>query len=180
VYICFAERGCKVSDSAPASTSRGPSSRHDREPFARPRRIFTVTGTETTETTAETISQARSGSSSSVAPAGLRHLADGAAEVDVDDVRAGGLDHLRRFRHHVGLRAEDLHGQRPLVGGDPQIAQRALVSVLQARAADHLGADKARAEAPSLAPEGLDADAGHRREHEPRRDLDVANPPGAK
>ena len=69
VYICFAERGCSVRDEAPASTRRGPSSRHEREPFWRPRRILTVTGTETASATAEITRQARSGSSSSVAPA---------------------------------------------------------------------------------------------------------------
>ena len=44
VYICFAERGCSVSEAAPASTSRGPTTRHVRDPFATPRRIFTDTG----------------------------------------------------------------------------------------------------------------------------------------
>ena len=44
-------------------------SRQAREPFSRPRRIFTVTGTSTASATAETIRQARSASSSSVAPA---------------------------------------------------------------------------------------------------------------
>ncbi len=69
MYICLAERGCSVSEAAPASTSCGPISRQAREPFSRPRRIFTVTGTDTASATAETILQARSGSSSSVAPA---------------------------------------------------------------------------------------------------------------
>ncbi len=69
VYICLAERGWSVSDAAPASTSRGPTSRHVRDPFSSPRRILTVTGTETEPATADTIRQARSGSSSRVAPA---------------------------------------------------------------------------------------------------------------
>ena len=69
MYICRAERGCSVSEEAPASTSRGPSSRHEREPFSIPRRILTVTGTETASATAEITRQARSWSSSSVAPA---------------------------------------------------------------------------------------------------------------
>ena len=34
--------------------------------------------------------------------AGLRHLAHGAAEVHVDDVRAGGLDHARGVGHRAG------------------------------------------------------------------------------
>ena len=69
VYICRAERGCSVRDDAPASTSRGPSSRQAREPFCSPRRIFTVTGTETAPATAATTAEARAGSSSIVAPA---------------------------------------------------------------------------------------------------------------
>jgi tRNA-dihydrouridine synthase len=69
VYICFAERGCRVSVEAPASTSRGPTSRHTRDPFSRPRRIFTEMGTETASAIASTIRHARPGSSSSVAPA---------------------------------------------------------------------------------------------------------------
>ena len=77
-----------------------------------------------------------------------------------------------------GLGAEELDRERMLVGGDAQVAERALVAVLDAGAADHLRADEARAEAPSLAPERLHADARHRREHEPRRHLDGADPPG--
>ena len=67
------------------------------------------------------------------ARAGLRHLADGAAEVDVDDVGARGLDHARRVGHRVGVGAEDLDRQRMLVGGDAQVAERLLVAVLDAR-----------------------------------------------
>ena len=69
VYICLAERGWSVSDAAPAWTSLGPTVRHARDPFSRPRRSLTVTGTDTADATASTTRQARSGSSSSVAPA---------------------------------------------------------------------------------------------------------------
>ena len=69
VYICFAERGCSVSDAAPAATSRGPTSRHVREPFSTPRRILTDTGSGVAPATASTIRHAWSGSSSSEAPA---------------------------------------------------------------------------------------------------------------
>ncbi len=72
VYICSAERGCSVSEDAPASTSRGPSSRHAREPFATPRLSFTDTGRSTAAATAATSLGARSGSSSRVAPAPVR------------------------------------------------------------------------------------------------------------
>ena len=179
MYICFAERGWSVSVAAPASTSCGPISRQVREPFARPRRIFTETGSEIASATASTIAHARAGSSRQCrARAGLRHLADGAAEVDVDDVRAGVLDHARRLGHHAGLGAEDLNRERMLVGRDPQVAERALVPVREPGAADHLRADEPGAEAAALAAEGLHAHARHRREDEPGRDLDGPDPPG--
>ncbi len=69
VYICFAERGWSVSDAAPASTSCGPISRQVREPFARPRRILTESGSEIAFATASTIAHARAGSSRQCAPA---------------------------------------------------------------------------------------------------------------
>ena len=111
------------------------------------------------------------------ARAGLRDLADGAAEVDVDDVRSRVRDHARGLGHHGRVRPEDLHGERVLVAGDPQVAERPFVSVLEPGAADHLGADEPGPVAAALTPEGLNADAGHRGEDEPRRDLDVADPP---
>ena len=55
VYICFAERGCSVSDAAPADTSCGPTTRHARDPFAVPRRIFTETGSGVAAATASTM-----------------------------------------------------------------------------------------------------------------------------
>ena len=69
VYICFADRGCRVSDAAPASTSWGPTVRQVREPFSTPRRIFTETGSAVAPATAATRRQAWSGSSSREAPA---------------------------------------------------------------------------------------------------------------
>ena len=69
VYICRAERGWSVSDAAPASTSRGPSSRHVRDPSSTPRRIFTLTGTSTASATAATMRHAWPPSSSRLAPA---------------------------------------------------------------------------------------------------------------
>jgi hypothetical protein len=65
-----------------------------------------------------------------------------------------------------------------LVGGDPQIPEGAFVAVVKARAADHLGADEARAEAAALTAERLHADARHRREHQAGRHLDRPDPPG--
>ena len=111
------------------------------------------------------------------AGAGLRHLADGAAEVDVDEVGAGGLDHSRRIGHRPWLRAEDLDRERVLVGGDPEVAERLLVPVLDPGAADHLRADEPGAETASLAAKRLHADARHRRQDEARGDLHVADVP---
>ena len=106
------------------------------------------------------------------AGAGLRHLPDRAAEVDVDDVGARGLDHPGRLGHRDRVGAEDLDRERVLVGGDAQVAERALVAVLDPGDRDHLRADEPGAEAAALAPEGLHADAGHRRQDEAGRDLD--------
>ena len=75
------------------------------------------------------------------------------------------------------LGAEDLDRQRMLVGRDAQVAERALVPVLDPGRRDHLRADETGAEPSSLPPKGLDADAGHRCEHDPRRHLDPADRP---
>src|SRR5207247_3628975 len=112
------------------------------------------------------------------ARARLRHLAHRAAEVDVDDVRPGVLDHAGSLGHHCWLGAEDLDRERMLVGGDAQVAERALVLVREARAADHLRADEPRTEAPPLPAEGLHADSGHGRENEAGGDLHAADSPG--
>jgi hypothetical protein len=112
------------------------------------------------------------------ARARLRHLADGTAEVDVDDVRARVLDHPGGLGHHAGLGAEDLDRERMLVGGDAQVAERALVLVREPGAADHLGADEPGAEAAPLAAEGLHADPCHGGQHEAGGDLDGPDSPG--
>ena len=180
VYICFAERGCSVSEAAPASTSRGPTSRQAREPFSVPRRIFTDTGRSTASATAETIrarvvgvvEQRRAG-------AGLRHLPHRAAEVDVDDVGARGLDHPRRLGHRDRGRSRR--------SGSPAGARRRRRAGSRACARCRAGSPRPRpspeqtrpgAVAAALAPERLDADACHRRQHEAGRDLDVAEEPG--
>ncbi len=108
---------------------------------------------------------------------GLRHLPHRAAEVDVDQICTSRLDHPRRLRHHEGIRAEDLDRERVLVSGDAEIAEGALVAVLDACHGDHLRAHEAGAVAAALAPERLYAHARHRRQHEARRDLDVADAP---
>ena len=179
VYICFAERGCSVSEAAPASTRRGPRSRHAREPSSSPRRIFTETGTETAPATAATIRHARSGSSSSVAPAPVFVTLRTGQPKLMSTMSAPAASTIRAASAITG-------GSEPKIwiasgcssARDPQVAERALVPVLDARAADHLGADEPGAVAAALAAERLHADAGHRREHEPARDLDRPDPPG--
>ena len=181
VYICFAERGWSVSDAAPASTSRGPTSRHAREPFSTPRRIFTETGSgvarrDRLDDPARVVGIVEQRG----AGAGLRHLLDRAAEVHVDDVGAGGLDHPGRLGHRDRVGAEDLDRERMLVGGDPQVAERPLVAVLDPGHRDHLRADEPGAVAAALAAKRLHADAGHRREDEAARDLDAARVTSAR
>jgi len=65
-----------------------------------------------------------------------------------------------------------------LVPAHPQVAEGALVPVLDPGATDHLRADQAGPVAAALAPEGLDADAGHRGQDDPGRHLDRADRPG--
>ena len=64
-----------------------------------------------------------------------------------------------------------------LVRRDAKVAERLLVPVLDSGATDHLGADEPGAESPALTPKCLHADARHRGEHDPRRNLDVADVP---
>ncbi len=105
-----------------------------REPFSMPRRIFTETGSgvalgDRLDDPARVVGVVEQRG----ARAGLRHLPDRAAEVDVDDVGAGRLDHPGRLGHRDRVGAEDLDRQRMLVGGHPQVAERPLVAVLDAR-----------------------------------------------
>jgi hypothetical protein len=65
-----------------------------------------------------------------------------------------------------------------LVRSDPEEAERPLVPVLEAGAADHLGADEASTVSAALAPEGLDAHARHRGEDETGGDPDLPELPG--
>ena len=111
------------------------------------------------------------------AGAGLRHFSDRAAEVDVDDVRARGRDHARGLGHHPRLRAEDLDRQGMLVRRDTEVAERSLVAVLDPRAGHHLRADEPGPEPSTLPAERLDADPGHRGEHDPRGHLDRPDSP---
>src|SRR5438132_989984 len=62
--------------------------------------------------------------------------------------------------------------------GDAEVAERPLVLVADPGGRDHLRAHETRAEAASLPAKSLNRDAGHRREHDPRRHFDAADRPG--
>ena len=109
--------------------------------------------------------------------AGLRHLAHRAAEVDVDEIGSGRLDHPSRLRHRGRVGAEDLNRQGMLVGRDAEVPERLFVAVLDSGAGDHLRAHEPGPEPPALAPKGLHADARHRRQDESGRHLDGFDEP---
>ena len=113
---------------------------------------------------ARAIASASSGSAEQRgAGAGLADLAHRAAHVDVDQVGAGLGDDRGRRAHHLGVLAEELDRDRVLVGVDPQqLAQGALVAVVQAEARDHLGDREAGAVAARLQADEPVADPGQR------------------
>ena len=181
VYICRAERGWSVSAAAPASTSRGADSRarpravleaaphlhRDRDGDRASRRLRSRSGRRGRDRRA---GSPRRPSSSPSGP-GQPKLTSTMSAPAASTIRAASA-------MTAGLGAEDLDRERMLVGRDQQIAERALVAVRQAGAAHHLGAHETGAEPPSLTSERLHADACHRREHEPARHFDGADPPG--
>ena len=81
-----------------------------------------------------------------------------------------------RRAHHLGVLAEELDRDRVLVGMQPQqLAQRALVAVVQAEARDHLRDREAGAVAARLQADEPVADPRQRREQHAVGDLDVAD-----
>ena len=179
VYICLAERGWSVSDAAPASTRRGPTSRQVREPFATPRRIFTETGRLVAPATASTSRQAWSGSSSSEAPAPVFVTLRTGQPKFMSTMSAPAASTIRAASIiATGSEPKIWIASGMLVGPHPQVPERLLVAVLDARDRDHLRADETRAEPAALAAKRLHADARHRRQNEARGDLDVPEPPG--
>ena len=69
-------------------------------------------------------------------------------------------------------------GRTPvLVTRDAQVAEGALVAMLDPGRRDHLRADEPGSEAAPLSPERLDAHASHRCQDDPRRYLDSADRP---
>ena len=102
------------------------------------------------------------------AGAGTAHLAHRAAHVDVDQVGAGLGGDRGAGAHHLGVVAEELHRDRVLVGVDPhQLAQGALVAVVQAEAGDHLRDRQPGPVAFRLQAHEPVADPGQRRQQDP-------------
>ena len=106
-------------------------------------------------------------------PADLPHRA---AHVDVDQVGADLGGDRRPGAHRLGVVAEELDRDRVLVGVDPhQLAQGALVSMVQAEARDHLRDREAGAVALGLEADEPVADPGQGREQDPVLDPDAAD-----
>ena len=178
VYICFAERGWRVSEAAPASTSLGAIASAAREPSASPRRIFTDTGISIASATCSTIRQARFGSSRRVAPAPVFVTLRTGQPKDVDEVGARGLHHAGGLGHDAGLGAEDLDGEGMLVGADPEIPEGALVPVRETRAAHHLRADQGRPRSGGPAAGRPGRSRPPWGQHKPGRNLHRSDAPG--
>jgi hypothetical protein len=75
----------------------------------------------------------------------LRDLRDRTPHVDVDDVRSHSFDNAGRLRHLVGVAAEDLNRDRPLLLGVLRVLQRAIDAAHEPFAADHLSHDESTA-----------------------------------
>ena len=115
------------------------------------------------------------------AGAGLAHLRHRAPHVDVDQVRARGGHALGGRGHHVGIVAEQLHGDRVLLGVDAeQLAAGTLILVVHRVARDHLRHHQAGAVALGLQADEPVADSGQRREHHAVGDRDAAEAPGIR
>ena len=107
----------------PSSASRRASSIPLRSPGRNPERNLTVTGRPLPRAAARATRDRALGLGQQRRPgAGLAHLRNRAAHVDVDQIRARGGDPLGGRGHHVGVGAEQLHRDRVLVGMDPQAA----------------------------------------------------------
>ncbi len=163
-----------------SSTRRRASTTPARSPGRWPGRSLTVTGRPEPSAAALAIATALSGSSSSAAPAPvLQTLRTGQPMLrSIRSAPAPGHD-LGRLAHHVGVVAEELHRDGVLVGVDAQeLADGALVAVLETEARHHLGHHEPGAVALGLQAHEPVADAGQRGEHQAVRQLVTAERPG--
>src|SRR4051794_12099587 len=118
------------------------------------------------------------------AGAGLADLRDGAAHVEVDEVRPALGDRGGRGAHDLRILAEELDRDRPaavaaLIRVDPEhLDARLLVAVVDPEARDHLRHGEAGSVALGLQADEPVADAGERREDHAVRDADGADVEG--
>ena len=115
---CAAVRPCTAIAAAPASSTIRASVGALISSSFHPARIFTVTGIVTAFVIAAmTDCRVRGLAHQAAAGVVLRDLRHRAAHVDVHDVGAEPLDDLRGFGHLLGIAAEDLDRDRPLLLG---------------------------------------------------------------
>ena len=107
------------------------------------------------------------------ARATLQHLVRRAAHVDVADVGPQLVDQRRALGHPPGVAAVDLDREGPLFLPELHLAQHRPDAARDGLAGDELHRHEADAADPAdEQPEVAVADAGHRREHQRRRDLE--------
>ena len=143
---------------------------------SQPERILSVTGIDTSRTTAlKDFAEALGPPHQLAAATSLDDLRHGAAAVDVQHVRAALLDESSRAHHAVHVRAEDLNSDRALLGPEAHHAETLLALARQRFDADELGEhepDRATARAPHDAAKRRIGHSRHGRENEPRPHLD--------
>ena len=106
----------------------------------------------------------------------LQHLRDGTSHVQVDQIRAGGGDGRGRIAHHLGIGAEELDRNRPLVGVNAKhLLGRAPIVVSEGVAGDHLRDREPGAVALGLHAHEPVADAGERGEQDTVSELEVGD-----
>ena len=173
VNRCERVRGCTVMASTPSASAIWATSTAFRCSSSQPPRILTVNGHgERLLQRAQDQRRARHVAHQRRALALAGDLRHGAAHVEVHDVGAEDLAALGRAREEVGVLAEELHRERPLlriVGGDGI----GMGMVREERRGVHLfGGREAAAAFPHDQPERRIGDARHRRHARERAHLD--------
>src|SRR6266850_3242817 len=91
-------------------------------------------------------------------------LGDRTAHVEIDGVGAGRLEAARRLSQHVGVGAQELHGDRMLLGEEPRQLLGARAVLEQSLGVDLLVGERAGAALAADEPERRVGDGGHRRQ----------------
>ena len=89
-------------------------------------------------------------------------LRDRAAHVEIDGVGAGRFQPAGGLGQHVGIGAEELHGQRPLLGQVTRQRGRLVVAEHERAGVDLLAGERAGAALATHEPERRVGDTGHR------------------